>query len=231
MSIILDALKQSEKERQQQAESVTDTLYIQVEPERRSLWPMALVLLLLLNIGIMLFLWWRSPAGNAPPAPPQSAHEIIENARLAQPEPVNLAAPDDTPAPKTASRILRPLQQELGNTKIVKAPRPTTKPEPTSAEPSPQAVEKTAAKPSAPAANPAVEPREMDDVTLQKLQAYEINTIVYSDTPSRRYALINMQKLKEGAVLPGSKLRIERITTNGLVIDTGDGLVRYSGTP
>ena len=71
----------------------------------------------------------------------------------------------------------------------------------------------------------------MDDATLQKLQQYDVNIIVYSDTPSRRYALINMKKLHEGDPLPGSDLRIERITQGALIIDTGAGLVRYAGTP
>ncbi len=216
MSLILDALKQSEKDRQQQAESIADTLYIQVKPERRSFWPVVLLLLLLANIAILLFLWWRTPAESAAPtvADPRA---IIESARQAAQPPTKPAAPN------TASRILRPLEQELGATRMIEAHRPAARLQPNNKAP----VED---KP-APTASTTSQPQEADGDTLEKLQQYEINTIVYSDTPSRRYALVNMQKLKEGATLPQSTLRIVEITTNGLVIDTGDGLVRYSGTP
>ncbi len=216
MSLILDALKQSEKDRQQQAESIADTLYIQVKPERRSFWPIVLVLLLLANIAILLFLWWRTPAESTAPTA-ADPRDIIESARHAAP------APAEPPAPNTASRILRPLAQELGATRVIEAQRPAPR-----RQPAPPAADK--AVPAATAAA-TIQARAADGDTLEKLQQYEINTIVYSDTPSRRYALINMQKFKEGATLPHSKLRIREITNDGLIIDTGAGLVRYSGTP
>jgi hypothetical protein len=40
-----------------------------------------------------------------------------------------------------------------------------------------------------------------------------------------------MKKLREGDPLPGSTLRIDKITPGALIIDTGHGRVRYSGSP
>lgn len=222
MSLILDALKQSEKDRQQQTESIADTLYIQVKPKHHSVWPIALTLLLLANIGILLFLWWHTPDARSA-AEPANARAIIENARLASPKPAARPVVAAAPAPKTASRILRPLQQELGSAKVVELHPSSSK----------QQADSTTAVEKKPATPPPLtpQPQAADGDTLQQLRQYEINTIVYSDSPSRRYALINMQKFKEGATLPQSKLRIRQITTDGLIIDTGNGLVSYSGTP
>ncbi len=220
MSLILEALKRSEKERKQQAEAVTDTVFVQMAPRRRSLWPVVLVALLLVNIGIMLFLWWRYPAAVEPGTDTPSPQEIIAAARQAGP----VASPPPTadPTPHIARRILRPLQQELGNTPIVTPQRPRAETETPSAKPETAPL----------AANePPPTVGEMDEATLQQLQQYQINIIVHSDIPARRYALIDMQKLREGDRLPGSRLRIERIVQGALIIDTGHGLVRYSGTP
>ena len=268
MSLILEALKRSEKERQQQANSVTDALYIEVAPRRRNFWPVLLVVLLLANIGIMAFLWWH-----------QIASDDIPEMQYIDPDTAITTAQEATPTPsptmpsggpsRIAARILRPLDQELGNTRIVAAhppatthapahepddtsatpatpPQPTAeearqKPEPTSAsapkpEPKSEPTSASAPKPgpkpeptSAPASEPTI--GAMDDATLQQLQQYEINIIVYSDNPARRYTLIDMKKLHEGDTLPGSNLRIERIAPGKLIIDTGDGLVSYGGTP
>ncbi len=226
MSLILEALKRSEKERRQQADSVTDTLYIEVAPRRRNLWPVVLVVLLLVNIGIMLFLWWRQAANDDIPATQQADPEaIIAAARKATPDPPP-AATSDGPS-RIAARILRPLDQELGGARIVPARRPAATDAP--ARNSPSADATTAPPPPASEPEPVI--GAMDDATLQALQRYEINIIVYSDTPARRYALIDMKKLREGDTLPGSDLRIERIAQGALIIDTGHGLVSYSGTP
>ena len=227
MSLILEALKRSEKERQQQADSVTDTLYIEVAPRRRNLWPVVLVVLLLVNIGIMVFLWWRQAASDDIPATQQADPEaIIAAARKATPDPPPTAA-SDGPS-RIAARILRPLDQELGGARVVPAHRPAVTDAP--ARKSPSAGATTAASPP-PTSEPEPVIGAMDDATLQALQRYEINIIVYSDTPARRYALIDMKKLREGDTLPGSDLRIERIAQGALIIDTGHGLVSYSGTP
>ncbi len=228
MSLILEALKRSEKERQQQADSVTDTLYIEVAPRRRNLWPVVLVALLLVNIGIMLFLWWLQAASDDIPATQQADPEaIIAAARKATPDPPPAAA-SDGPS-RIAARILRPLDQELGGARVVPAHRPAAADAP--ARKSASAGATTAAPPPPPTSEPEPVIGAMDDATLQTLQRYEINIIVYSDTPARRYALIDMKKLREGDTLPGSDLRIERIAQGALIIDTGHGLVSYSGTP
>lgn len=230
MSLILEALKRSEKERQRQADSVTDTLYIEVAPRRRNLWPVLLVALLLVNIGIMTFLWWRQAASDDIPATQQADPEaIIAAARKATPDPQPPAA-SDGPS-RIAARILRPLDQELGGARVVPARRPATTQAP--ARKSPAAGATTAAASPPTTSEPEQEPAigAMDDATLQSLQRYEINIIVYSDIPARRYALIDMKKLREGDTLPGSDLRIERIAQGALIIDTGHGLVSYSGTP
>ncbi len=228
MSLILEALKRSEKERQQQADSVTDTLYIEVAPRRRNLWPVVLVVLLLVNIGIMLFLWWRQAASDDIPATQQADPEaIIAAARKATPDPPPTGA-SDGPS-RIAARILRPLDQELGGARVVPARRPAAADAPARKSASAGATTPTPPPASEPEPEPVI--GAMDDATLQALQRYEINIIVYSDTPARRYALIDMKKLREGDTLPGSDLRIERIAQGALIIDTGHGLVSYSGTP
>ncbi len=220
MSLILEALKRSENERRKQAESVTDTLYVQVRPRHRSRWPVVLVALLLMNLGILLFLWWRGPGAPPETAGTPSPAAIIAAAREHDAPPTT--ATTGEPTPHVARRVLRPLAQELGNARVVTPSLPPTTPPP---------EERLAATP------PAIPPRstrpldEIDTATLQRLQQYEINIIVYSDDPARRYALIDMKKLREGDRLPGSTLRIEEIAPGALIIDTGHGLVRHTGTP
>ena len=256
MSLILEALKRSEKERQQQANSVTDTLYIEVAPRRRNFWPVLLVVLLLANIGIMAFLWWRQVASDdIPKAQYVAPNTAIATTQEATPTPPPTTITDGPS--RIAARILRPLDQELGNARIVAAhppatiqapahkpddsgSSPTTPPQPTAEEtrPKPEPTSASASEPEpkpepASASASASEPTigAMDDATLQQLQQYEINIIVYSDNPARRYTLIDMKKLHEGDTLPGSNLRIQRIAPGKLIIDTGDGLVSYGGTP
>ncbi len=230
MSLILEALKQSEKERQQQAQSVTDTLYIKHPPSRRNIWIPVIIALLLVNLGIYALLYLGNDTGIT--TEPPNAEEILEAAR--QDREAKPATPPITtqPAPRIASRILRPLEKELGNARVSKL-EPATASRPTvntavipNASTTPPAEDEQRSVPKEKTGTESIQ--EMDDATRDALQHFEINTIVYSDNPARRFALINMQKVQEGATLPGSEYRIEKITPKGLVLQTGSGLVLFS---
>jgi general secretion pathway protein B len=106
MSFILDALKKSEADRQRQ--SGPALFEVKVAPPRRRLplWAVAIAVLLLVNLGIVLWLLLRHPSQAAsetaalPPAPPvaQSAPPLAQSAPPAI-APLTAAA---TPPPATA---------------------------------------------------------------------------------------------------------------------------------
>ena len=238
MSLILEALKRSEKERQQQATSVTDTLYIDRSPPHRSIWPILVIALLLFNLALfsLIFLYNNDATEQtaALPAPPVLQRRSEPGKDSAEQSPETLV-----PVPQNsriANRILRPLSQELGNSNLhpsphqrkPAAPEAAAKGVATVAGPEPKStIEQTVDKTSA--APPARTIVEMNQETAEALEQFEINTIVFSDNPARRFALVNMTKLHEGDKLPGSNYRIDEITRQGLIVETGGELVLFSG--
>src|SRR5579862_5767247 len=99
MSFILDALKKSEADRQRQ--SGPALFEVKVAPARRRLplWALAIAVLLLVNLGIVLWMLTRHPAGAA-----SETASLPAAAPLAAPPPPASAALTAAAAPPAAAR-------------------------------------------------------------------------------------------------------------------------------
>ncbi len=255
MSLILDALKRSEGERQEKTGAITLGSYSQPpKPRSNRVWIIVGGLLLINLLVVGWLLMSRAPGSpaptNAPVAAAPSAPAIRPPAQP-QPAPARPAsptrlgmqrAPAPRPAPmprpappaRAASDVspplpARPLAAEALH-QVRNRPKPAAKtpaaPATTISKPPPASASANRPPESAPATKPAAPSLdEAPDDIRAKLAAYEINAHVYSDEPAKRFTLINMQRYQEGDTLPGSNFRIEKITPTGVLIDYGRGEV------
>ncbi len=65
--------------------------------------------------------------------------------------------------------------------------------------------------------------RDLPESSRNNLNQYEVNVHVFDDDPLRRFVLINMNKYKEGDRIASNGPLIEEITSEGVVIDYGNG--------
>ena len=65
--------------------------------------------------------------------------------------------------------------------------------------------------------------RDLPESSRNNLNQYEVNVHVFDDDPLRRFVLINMDKYKEGDRIASNGPLIEEITSEGVVIDYGNG--------
>ncbi|MCC5793833.1 MAG: general secretion pathway protein GspB [Chromatiales bacterium] len=204
MSIILDALRKSEDERQQgRPPRLADVRQAARPQSSWRWWPLLMVGVLLLNLLLlMLLLRDRAPAS---PPPGAVAPAVPEITRLAPP-----AAPADE------LREVRPLARE---------PLPRT-PQATSArapQPAARAPGGAAAAPARPAAvltelEPEL-PSAADLVARGRLNIPELTLElhVYAEEAGRRLVFINGSRYREGDRLQEGPL-LEAVTASGAVL-------------
>ena len=65
--------------------------------------------------------------------------------------------------------------------------------------------------------------RDLPESSRTNLNQYEVNVHVFDDDPLRRFVLINMDKYREGDRIASNGPLIEEITSEGVVIDYGNG--------
>jgi hypothetical protein len=177
MSLILDALRKSERTRQQ---SLTGRLGAGETPPARSRmpvpWATLLGLVLLVNAVVLGVLFWR---GAAPPPP------------AAEDKP----AAAQNAAPTEYHPSVRPLAAEAGSadTPSVQAPPPAA---PSAAAPLPDA----SAAPAAPTAlPPALDTLPQD--FRQALPSLHLDVLGYALKPAERFAVINLRHYRIGDTL------------------------------
>ena len=225
MSLILDALRKSEHERQREAGPALATVPESRTERRAPKWLPALVVLLALNIVVLAAVLLRDSgpqpgaAATVPataPAEPvrESASERAAEATVATP----LALPD-----KPLRHEVRPLTTEL--------PPATPAPGTASAR---QSRDSSTAAPAGSARGTATVPgistqtatedarlpRFADLVVRGELNVphMHLDIHVYSGDPAERFVFINMRRYNEGnATQEGPK--VERITRTGVVMD------------
>ena len=207
MSFILDALKKSENERQQQADTEFAAVPSSPDTPGAPKWLWILGLLLALNVAVLLGILLRPdapalPAAASPPAaqapapqaraperaaPQDSFTERVEEARRNRPE----AAAVEPIEPPPAATV---------QTRQVATP-----------EPSPVASTNTefAALPT------LTEVRVNNQVDLPDLH---VDIHVYSPVPAERFVFINMTKYRENEVLREGP-RISGITVDGVILE------------
>jgi general secretion pathway protein B len=215
MSFILDALRKSDAERQRGvAPTLADVRYA-ASRRQRNIWMPLLVLVLVVNIGFMA---WQWKAGRDQP-PPAS----VEAPTAPTPSAAPLAAPAVVPEVRALARETAPLA-------------PLAPPEVESDLPArgPATVEAAVAAaaitppPPPPAEPPAKASRIIPDPALPTLDqllgagtldlpALNLDLLVYNDSPSVRFAVINGRKYREGAQLSEGPA-VEGITPEGVIL-------------
>lgn len=221
MSFILDALKKSEIERQEQAGPSVAHVREGQPDSQRPLWIAGVAGLLVVNLVALLFFAFRSPAEPvASPAPAARESTIPATvSRNASPVPAHA---NRSPAARTAApeREVRPLAAEAEPAPQVAAAavadeaagaaadRPDSAPSPVSASIGPAAPDETASLPT------------FDELLIKgrlALPPLHLDIHVYGDVPASRFVFIDGRKYKEGERIAAGP-QVEQITETGVVL-------------
>jgi general secretion pathway protein B len=223
MSLILDALKKSEAERQRQSGPALLEVRL-VKPQRRyPIWALAVGILLLINMVLLLVFVLRPTDGAHVPAvaayPPSSAVP----AQAGPPPSAATPAPQPQAPPSTAAAL--PSPQAL-------PPQPLAGP--ASTAPTLNASSDADGNPAddqpAISANAASLRGQRDSPRVDYSALPSINDVsgnvpdlrldlhVYAERPRDRYALINMQTVHEGDMLHEGA-RVVAITRDGVALE------------
>ena len=196
MSFILDALKKSETERQQQGSA--EFAAIPTNPGSASLprWLWIVGLLLAVNLAVLIGLLLQ------PDSPPTQSGT---NSRASQAIPQQKLQPSFTDQVAAASQNL-PDKQDEPATARVPDKHPAVQPVLISQNPS--------AIPSGEIYPTVQEVRASGSLALPELH---LDIHVYSDVPKDRFVFINMTKLREGSQLEEGPIIVE-ITRDGVIL-------------
>ena len=213
MSFILDALKKSENDRQQQASAEFAALPSAAAAPATPRWIWAVIALLVVNVAV-LAAFMISKDESAPVA-------------VATAEPATIAVAADTAASESfAERISkasvpeRPVPEATPDPAVrdTVAVAQDARPAPTrraAATPAARAAPAPLAETSAQALPTLTEIRLNDNVNLPDLH---LDIHVYAGAPADRFVFINMSKHQEGSVLQSGP-RVEEITPDGVILD------------
>ena len=200
MSFILDALKKSETERQQQAGAEFASVPASAPTPRRGFWVWVVALLLAVNLAVLLGILLRPDPGPpvsepgepvaasrtaVPPRSDSSFAEQVESARRSLPEAPAASAPD--PEIVTEAPVPQPAAGEAATVSRQPADR-----------------------------IPTIDELRLDG--LIDLPELRIDIHVYSDDPAERFVFINMNKQREGTVLPSGP-SVREIKADGVVLE------------
>lgn len=245
MSLILEALRKSESERQ--LGQLPGLMSPVIPVRRRRPYRRWLMLTLVLAIGLGGG-WWLALRLAAPPAPSQPLG-AAEQAAPASAKVTSRNATGNTPAPLPDSAAALPASPPV--VPPAAAPRPVepplstspaaaTTPPPVSSvvEPAPPPATPAPVATPAPAVSPgAAEPDKTvstpastvaDSVPLSQmpaaqrasLPALKLSVHVFADDPARRFAIIDGRRHVEGDEL-GSGVRLREIQRHGVLLDIG----------
>jgi len=205
MSFILDALKKSETERQQQSSAEFAGVPTGSGSPGVPRWLWVLGLLLAINLLVLLGLFFRPDS--KPPGLPSIPVTETHQPTLDKPAPVEPARSEPSFADKVAvAKQNAPARREA----------PAALPQPSAAEP--------AVTPGVVYSAPPEDSRVLP--TIQQLRAngtlalpeLHLDIHVYSDDPNDRFVFINMSKQRENSQLAEGPV-VEEITPEGVVLE------------
>jgi general secretion pathway protein B len=193
MSFILDALKKSETERQEQAGAKFSNVPSSPGEPQSFKWLWILALLLLVNVIVLLGILLRDE--KVPDTPLPDEHMPVENS-----QPAGSSFED---------RIAEARQNQPG-------------PDATTAEATPPRTTSTAPVESPPQTVSQSRPRLMtiDELRLDgtlALPELHIDIHVYAEDPAERFVFINMKKHREKSQLDEGPV-VAEITTDGVIL-------------
>ena len=194
MSFILDALKKSETERQEQTGAEFSNVPSSSGEPQSFKWLWILALLLLVNVVVLFGILLREEKVPDKPAP-------VEHAPVEQSSPASSSFED---------RVAEVRQNQ-----------PAT--DATAAEPPPLQTASTTPVETPPAAVSQGRPRLMtiDELRLNGtlvLPELHIDIHVYAEDPAERFVFINMKKHRENSQLDEGPL-VAEITTDGVILE------------
>ena len=208
MSFILDALKKSESERQDQAGGEFSSVPTSNATPRNNIWLWLLGGLLAVNLAVLLGILLRPDVRAVDDGQAVAAQAEDPAAEADDQAP---AQPADSPAPSFAERVATARQSQA-----------------TAAEPQPARVESAALpEPQVPVTNSsAAEVATTAVPTLDELRLggslelpdLHVDIHVFSDDPAERFVFINMVKHREGSVLAEGPT-VRRITADGAILE------------
>jgi general secretion pathway protein B len=230
MSLILDALRKSEHQRQRQAGPALVVVPEAKGSRRPAAWILVLGALLLVNIVVLtaVLLTGRQPREGAISPSPTPAAATAPGQPAGTPAPRSTTAPLSLP-PQPPRSDVRPLAAEVATP----APAPSpARAAPSGALPTPGTAPADLPAASTPVpAGPvaAVEPRATEDARLPRfadlvvrgelnVPHMHVDIHVFSANPAERFVFINMRRYNEGQSTQEGP-RIERIVRDGVVMD------------
>ena len=230
MSLILDALKKSEAERQRHTGPTLLDVRIARPQRRYPIWAFVLGGLLLVNMVLLLVFVLRHPSGEtilaaAGPAPAPSAGALGPITQPAVPPATVPPAPASSAAPSqpTMDSHLPPVNPPASG-----AATPTLTDEEAEDSSANPADEAPALSPAQQPAGGSVKYQRDDSGGYASLPSYSeiggnmpplrLDLHVYSERPHDRYAMINMQAVHEGDTL-SEGMRVLAITRDGVALD------------
>ena len=209
MSFILDALKKSENERQDQSPAEFASVPSGGAAPRAPRWLWVLALLLLANIVVLVGLFMRDDTQVAL----DTASASVETEAAVEPQPATEPSFEDRiekareQQPVVIARAAEPPRDERQN---IPAPEPIT------AQPgTPDTIATSPAEFTLRALPTAAELRA--NGTLQMAELH-LDIHVYSDTPADRFVFINMVRHKEDSRLAEGPV-VREITPEGVILD------------
>lgn len=233
MSLILEALRKSEAERQaaQLPGLIAPARPGRAHGARRGRWLLLpLVLLLGLAIGILAPRWWSAQVTPAPDpsqmtAIGESTPAGTDNGRAAEPAPPTAQSPaSPASAPVTESQV-----RAEAPASAAQAVRPEDPPSQGASPSLPTLPSVPSVSPGAPSAAPqaADEASRIPDAAplsnmppgqRQQLPELRLTVHVFNEDPARRFALVDGRRVEQGASL-GNGVVLREIRREGLLLD------------
>lgn len=208
MSFILDALKKSEAERQDQAGGEFSSVPTSAATPRSSVWLWLLGGLLVINLAVLLGILLRHDVRSVDDGRSTAVQTEVPAPAPEQQAPVQ---PADPAAQSFAERVATAKQSQAATAEAQPADVETA------ATPEPQ-VPATAARAveTSTSALPSLDELRLDG-TLQ-LPEMHVDIHVFSDDPAERFVFINMVKHREGSTLAEGPT-VRSITAEGAILE------------
>jgi general secretion pathway protein B len=245
MSFILDALKKSESDRQRQNGPALFEVRVAPPRTRLPLWAIAIALLLVVNLGIVMWMLLRHQGHPTPPAPATGALTAAPPAATAGPPTgaAGTSVPVVAASAPAGAGVATPSAPAAASSSAAPAATPAATP---AAPPAAPATAPTVGQGSTSGAPEASNPEDYapaeetfstglgnrvrrgtasgvplyQDVNATpgaQLPQLRLDLHVFAARPQDRFVMINMHKLREGDTLPEG-VHVESITPEGAVL-------------
>lgn len=218
MSLILDALRKSEHQRQREAGPALAVVPEGGAPNRPALWVLVLGALLLLNIIVLVALLVMDRRTERVTATPPTAAVATDAAPAGERRNERVRSAPVSLPPRPPREEVRPLATEMTEPAAGPATAQADRQAPSASATTQSAP--SAAPPPARAAADARLPRFADLVMRGELNVphMHLDIHVYSAVAAERFVFINMRRYNEGQATQEGP-RVERITHDGVIMD------------